>query len=99
MAVASSSFSPRISDDITQLVGHTPVLRLGRIVPPDAASIFAKLEFLNPGGSVKDRAALGMILDAEKRGLLKPGLDHYRGHGGQHRASAWRLSASIAATR
>ncbi len=49
------------------------MLRLGRIVPPDAASIFAKLEFLNPGGSVKDRAALGMILDAEKRGLLKPG--------------------------
>ena len=49
------------------------MLRLGRIVPRDAASIFAKLEFLNPGGSVKDRAALGMILDAEKRGLLRPG--------------------------
>jgi cysteine synthase A len=49
------------------------MLRLGRIVPPDAGSIFAKLEFLNPGGSVKDRAALGMILDAEKRGLLQPG--------------------------
>src|SRR5438477_6474921 len=73
MAVASSSFSPRIADDITQLVGHTPLLRLGRIVPPQAASIFAKLEFLNPGGSVKDRAALGMILDAEKRGLLRAG--------------------------
>jgi cysteine synthase A len=49
------------------------MLRLGRIVPPNAASIFAKLEFLNPGGSVKDRAALGMILDAERRGLLSPG--------------------------
>jgi len=49
------------------------MLRLGRIVPADAAAVFAKLEFLNPGGSVKDRAALGMILDAEKRGLLRPG--------------------------
>jgi cysteine synthase A len=74
MAVASStSISSRIADDITQLVGHTPMLRLGRVVPPNAASVFAKLEFLNPGGSVKDRAALGMILDAEKRGLLRPG--------------------------
>ncbi len=74
MAIASStSLSPRIADDITQLVGHTPMLRLGRVVPPEAASVFAKLEFLNPGGSVKDRAALGMILDAEKRGLLRPG--------------------------
>jgi len=74
MAVASStSLSLRIANDITQLVGHTPMLRLGRIVPADAAAVFAKLEFLNPGGSVKDRAALGMILDAEKRGLLRPG--------------------------
>jgi len=74
MAIASStSLSPRIADDITQLVGHTPMLRLGRVVPPESASVFAKLEFLNPGGSVKDRAALGMILDAEKRGLLRPG--------------------------
>ena len=63
----------RIADDITQLVGSTPMLRLGRIAPSPAASIFAKLEFLNPGGSIKDRAALGMILDAESRGLLHPG--------------------------
>lgn len=74
MAIASGiSSSLRIANDITQLVGHTPMLRLGRIVPPNAAAVFAKLEFLNPGGSVKDRAALGMILDAEKRGLLRPG--------------------------
>jgi cysteine synthase A len=75
MAIASSTntFSPRIADDITQLVGHTPMLRLGRVVPPNAAAVFAKLEFLNPGGSVKDRAALGLILDAEKRGLLRTG--------------------------
>jgi len=49
------------------------MLRLARVVPAGAAAVYAKLEFLNPGGSVKDRAALGMILDAEKRGLLRPG--------------------------
>jgi cysteine synthase A len=65
--------SPRIASDITQLVGHTPMLQLSRVVPVSAASVFAKLEFLNPGGSVKDRAALGMILDAEARRLLHAG--------------------------
>ena len=74
MAVESAfTSSPRIAADITQLVGHTPMLQLGRVVPPACADVFAKLEFLNPGGSVKDRAALGMILDAEARGLLRAG--------------------------
>ena len=73
MSVVTPTSSLRIADDITQLVGSTPMLRLGRIGPASAASIFAKLEFLNPGGSIKDRAALGMILDAETRGLLHPG--------------------------
>src|ERR1700739_1321145 len=74
MAVESPSTSPlRVASDITQLVGHTPMLQLGRIVPGSSAAVFAKLEFLNPGGSVKDRAALGMILDAEARGLLREG--------------------------
>jgi cysteine synthase len=70
-----SSIAPalRIAEDITQLVGNTPMLRLTRLAPEPAAAVFAKLEFLNPGGSIKDRAALGMILDAEKRGLLSPG--------------------------
>jgi cysteine synthase A len=63
----------RVAEDITDLMGHTPMLHLRRISGTGAADIYAKLEFLNPGGSVKDRAALGMILDAEKRGLLKPG--------------------------
>jgi cysteine synthase A len=63
----------RIAADITQLVGSTPMLELTRVAPPPAAAVFAKLEFLNPGGSIKDRAALGMILDAEARGLLHPG--------------------------
>jgi cysteine synthase A len=49
------------------------MVQLTRVVPSTAAQVFAKLEFLNPGGSVKDRAALGMILDAERRGLLRPG--------------------------
>ena len=63
----------RVADDITQLVGQTPLLQLKRIVPSNAAQVFAKLEYLNPGGSVKDRAAIGMIRRAEKEGKLKPG--------------------------
>ncbi len=74
MAVESPTpTSSRIAADITQLVGHTPMLQLTRIAPAQSAAVFAKLEFLNPGGSIKDRAALGMILDAEARGLLHAG--------------------------
>src|ERR1700746_771646 len=74
MAVESPSTSPlRVAADITQLVGHTPMLQLRSVVPVSSAAVFAKLEFLNPGGSIKDRAALGMILDAEARGLLRKG--------------------------
>src|SRR5664279_3820546 len=74
MSVTSSVFpAQHIAADITQLVGHTPMLRLARLAPEPAAGVFAKLEFLNPGGSIKDRAALGMILDAEARGLLREG--------------------------
>ncbi|WP_117302330.1 cysteine synthase A [Paracidobacterium acidisoli] len=63
----------RVAEDITELIGRTPMLRLSRLCTPQMAAVYAKLEFLNPGGSVKDRAALGMILDAEGRGLLHPG--------------------------
>jgi cysteine synthase A len=74
MAAASTTYPAlRTASDITQLVGSTPMLRLTRLAPEPAAAVFAKLEFLNPGGSVKDRAALGMILDAEAKGLLRPG--------------------------
>jgi|SRR6185437_11012478 len=59
--------------DTMDLVGNTPIVHLGRISPENGAAIYAKLEFLNPGGSIKDRAALGMILDAEQRGVLQPG--------------------------
>src|ERR1700731_1612326 len=74
MTVAGSTTSAlRIADDITQLVGSTPMLGLGRVVPATAAGLFAKLEFLNPGGTINNRAALGLILDAEARGLLHKG--------------------------
>jgi cysteine synthase A len=61
------------AESIIDLIGHTPLLHLARFAPPPLASVYAKIEWLNPGGSVKDRAALGMILDAERKGLLRPG--------------------------
>jgi len=64
---------PPVADDITQLVGGTPILKLKQIVPSGSADVYAKLEYLNPGGSVKDRAAIGIIDRAEKQGLLKSG--------------------------
>lgn len=63
----------RIYTSVDQLVGHTPLLELKNIEKSCSARILAKLEFLNPAGSVKDRVALNMILDAEQRGILKPG--------------------------
>jgi cysteine synthase A len=63
----------RVSDDITQLVGETPILQLKKLPAPGSAEVFAKLEYLNPGGSVKDRAAIGIIRQAERDGRLKPG--------------------------
>jgi cysteine synthase A len=62
-----------VSDDITQLVGETPMLQLKKLVPAGSAEVFVKLEYLNPGGSVKDRAAIGMIARAEKDGKLQSG--------------------------
>ncbi|HEY6836102.1 MAG TPA: cystathionine beta-synthase [Gaiellaceae bacterium] len=58
---------------LTELVGNTPVVRLQRMVPPAAATVLAKLEFLNPGGSIKDRIAITMVEQAEREGKLKPG--------------------------
>jgi len=63
----------RTAETILDLVGHTPLLRLKALEPEGGAEIWAKLEYLNPGGSVKDRAALGIVLDAERRGVLRPG--------------------------
>jgi len=65
--------SLRVAEDITELVGDTPILHLRKIVPPGAADLYAKLEYLNPGGSVKDRAAIGIIRRAEQEGKLARG--------------------------
>lgn len=63
----------KYAPDMSALVGGTPLVRLNRFAQPSGALLLAKLEFFNPSSSVKDRAALGMIADAEERGLLKPG--------------------------
>ena len=63
----------RVVGTILDLVGKTPMVRLGNLSPAGGAEIWAKLEYLNPGGSIKDRAALGIVLDAERRGVLRPG--------------------------
>lgn len=74
MRIKSSEVSRlRVADDITQLVGETPMLQLKRLVPAGSADVFAKLEYLNPGGSVKDRAAIGIIQRAEQDGKLTAG--------------------------
>ncbi|WP_225763009.1 pyridoxal-phosphate dependent enzyme, partial [Stenotrophomonas sp. Marseille-Q4652] len=61
-----------IYDSILDTIGNTPVVRLNRIAPA-GRTVYAKVESFNPGGSVKDRLALAIILDAERRGVLKPG--------------------------
>jgi len=63
----------RVAESIIDLVGQTPMVRLLRLEPEGGAEIWAKLEYLNPGGSIKDRAAMGIVLDAERRGVLRPG--------------------------
>ncbi len=63
----------RVVESVVELIGRTPMVRLGALKEPGEADVFAKLEYLNPGMSVKDRTALGLVRDAEERGLLKPG--------------------------
>ena len=62
-----------IFNNLIDMIGGTPLFKLGRLVDADSAAVYVKLEKLNPGGSIKDRAALGMIEKAEEEGLLKPG--------------------------
>jgi cysteine synthase len=64
----------RVGDSMTEVVGHTPLVRLRKLLPPGSADVFVKLEWFNPTGSYKDRMALAMIEEAEKRGDLKPGM-------------------------
>ncbi|HVP43452.1 MAG TPA: cysteine synthase A [Terriglobales bacterium] len=63
----------RVAEEITEIVGETPILHLKRIAPSNGADLYAKLEYMNPGGSIKDRAAIGIIKRAEEQGLLRQG--------------------------
>jgi cysteine synthase A len=65
--------SAKIAESVLDLVGNTPLVRLNRVLPPNSARVLAKMESLNPGGSVKDRIAVSMIERAEREGKLKPG--------------------------
>lgn len=62
-----------VHDNLLDLIGDTPLVRLGHIAPPGGAQLLAKVEYLNPGGSVKDRIAVRMVETAERSGALKPG--------------------------
>lgn len=63
----------QVYEDVKQLIGWTPIVRIKRFDIPDGVNICAKLEFFNPGGSVKDRLGIALIRDAEEKGLLQPG--------------------------
>ncbi|MFN8792339.1 MAG: PLP-dependent cysteine synthase family protein [Bdellovibrionales bacterium] len=63
----------QIFQNLLETVGHTPIVKLNRVVPKSPHQYFVKVEYFNPGGSVKDRVALAMVEQAEKRGDLKPG--------------------------
>lgn len=63
----------RVANSVYDLIGNTPVVKLNRLVDEDSAEVYVKLEYMNPGSSVKDRIALAMIEDAEEKGLLKEG--------------------------
>ena len=60
-------------NDVRNMIGRTPLLKLNRMDFPGRVNVFAKLELFNPGGSVKDRMGAALVKDAEERGLLKPG--------------------------
>ncbi|GAA4923457.1 cystathionine beta-synthase [Actinoplanes utahensis] len=63
----------RYYDNVVEIIGNTPLIRLNSVTEGISATVLAKVEYMNPGGSVKDRIALRMVEDAEKAGLLKPG--------------------------
>ncbi len=65
--------TPSFLPQITESIGKTPLVQLNRLSPEDGATIYGKVEFFNPGGSVKDRICLNMVNEAEKDGRLKPG--------------------------
>jgi cystathionine beta-synthase len=62
-----------IHQNVIQAIGNTPIVRLNKVPGDIPANLYAKLEFMNPGGSIKDRIGYWLIEDAERRGALKPG--------------------------
>ena len=73
MGLKPQEFHGAVADSVLDLIGRTPVVRLSRIVSPDMATVWAKLERQNPGGCVKERIGLSMVEAAERDGKLKPG--------------------------
>lgn len=71
--MSASLDRPAIADSVLGLIGATPLVRLHRVIPQEAATVLGKMESLNPGGSVKDRIALAMVEEAERAGRLQPG--------------------------
>lgn len=63
----------RVANSVAELVGQTPIVKLNRLVNDNSADVYLKLEYFNPGSSVKDRIALAMIEAAEEKGIIKPG--------------------------
>lgn len=63
----------RVAGSVHELIGGTPIVKLNRLTDENSADVYVKLEFMNPGSSVKDRIALAMVEDAEKKGMIKPG--------------------------
>ena len=86
VAATTPPVSRLVATNLLQLIGNTPLIRLERIARPfPGVEIYAKAEFFNPGGSVKDRAGLNMILDGERTGKLDTRQDHPRRHQRQYR--------------
>src|SRR5690625_3224604 len=63
----------KVVNNIVELIGETPIVKLNRTVDEDSADVYVKLEYYNPGSSVKDRIALAMVEQAEEEGTIKPG--------------------------
>lgn len=71
--ITTNDKKENIAENILRLIGSTPIVKLNRLPGKDDATIYAKLESFNPGGSVKDRICLSMVEEAEKRGEINPG--------------------------
>ncbi len=78
----SSPPNSAVHENVLGAIGNTPIVRLNRVAADESAEVFAKLEFTNPGGSIKDRIGWWLLEDAERRGLLKPGGVVVEGTGG-----------------